>query len=85
MRGGGLGGECMLEVLRELPKLVSELLEVPSVGGRACTYVSPWEEGRGCMCVCIEGRWDDLGEYRELSRHCVYECVHLNECVCLCA
>lgn len=54
----------MLEVLRELPKLVSELLEVPSVGGRACTYVSPWEEGGGasmCVCVCvyIEGRWDD--------------------------
>lgn len=35
----------MLEVLRELPKLVSELLEVSSVGGRACTYVSPWEDG----------------------------------------
>lgn len=42
----------MLEVLRELPKLVSELLEVPSVGGRACTYVSPWEGRRGLhMCV----------------------------------
>lgn len=53
MRGGGLDGECMLEVLRELPELVSELLEVPSVGGRACTYVSPWEEGKGGACVCV--------------------------------
>lgn len=26
MRGGSLGGECMLKVLRELPKLVKFLL-----------------------------------------------------------
>lgn len=49
--GEGRRGECTLEVLRELPELVLELLEVPSVGGRACTYLSPWEGIRVCVCV----------------------------------
>lgn len=43
----------MLEVLRELPNLDSELLEVASFGGRACTYLSPWEGKRG-VSVCAE-------------------------------
>lgn len=42
----GVGGECVLGELRKLPELVSNILEVPSVRGRACTYGSPWETGR---------------------------------------
>lgn len=66
-------GVRVLEVLRELPKLVSEFLEVPSVGGRACSLLMcpPGMKGEGCVhvcacdcvCVCIEERWDDWSEY----------------------
>lgn len=52
----------MLEVRRDLPELVSELLEA-AVSGRACTYMSPWEGG---------GR--ATGEERTASRRRAYEC-----------
>lgn len=44
LRGGGGGRGGVLEVRRDLPELVSELLEA-AVSGRACTYMSPWEGG----------------------------------------
>lgn len=68
VRGGGLGGDIWaLQVLQELPKLVSQLLEVLSVRGGSMYLCAPLG-GEERACVQRVGGDDE-------RRRCMYPCA----------